>query len=134
VMQRIHAALRKTRGAAGAMALYDPARKELGFVGVGNVAATLLYEGKSHNLTPHNGTLGAEMRRLQVFSYPCHDETVLVMYSDGLASHWKLENYPGLMQKHPSLIAGVLYRDFNRGRDDTTVLCARFNSVPECST
>ena len=29
---------------------------------------------------------------------------------------------PGLPRRHPSLIAGVLYRDFTRGRDDVTVL------------
>lgn len=33
--------------------------------------------------------------------------------------------YPGLLARAPSLIAGVLYRDFCRGRDDTTVLVAR---------
>jgi hypothetical protein len=31
--------------------------------------------------------------------------------------------------RHPSLIAGVLYRDFSRRRDDVTVLVARrFNA------
>jgi hypothetical protein len=29
------------------------------------------------------------------------------------------------MQRHPALIAGVLYRDFSRGRDDITVIAAR---------
>jgi hypothetical protein len=40
-----------------------------------------------------------------------------------------LDRYPGLFAKHPSLIAGVLYRDFNRGRDDVTVLVAREETV-----
>jgi hypothetical protein len=47
------------------------------------------------------------------------------MHSDGLGTQWRLERYPGLIQKHPSLIAGVLYRDFNRERDDVTVLVAK---------
>jgi hypothetical protein len=29
------------------------------------------------------------------------------------------------VQRHPSLVAGVLFRDFNRGRDDVTVVAAR---------
>jgi hypothetical protein len=49
----------------------------------------------------------------------------MVMFSDGLASHWSLDDYPGLRQRHPTLIAAVLYRDFSRRRDDVTVVVAR---------
>jgi hypothetical protein len=31
----------------------------------------------------------------------------------------------GLALHHPSLIAGILYRDFNRRRDDVTVVAAK---------
>jgi hypothetical protein len=47
------------------------------------------------------------------------------MHSDGLATQWQLSSYPGLVNKHPALIAGILYRDFRRERDDVTVLVAR---------
>ena len=46
------------------------------------------------------------------------------MHSDGLATHWSFDRYPGLCQRHPSLVAGALYRDHKRGRDDVTVLAA----------
>jgi hypothetical protein len=48
------------------------------------------------------------------------------MHSDGLATRWNLEQYPGLSSRHPTLTAGVLYRDFCRKRDDVTILIARF--------
>ena len=32
---------------------------------------------------------------------------------------------PGLIGAHPSLIAGVIYRDFTRVRDDATVVVVR---------
>ncbi len=42
---------------------------------------------------------------------------------------WQLEQdwnrIPGLAQRDPALIAGVLYRDFGRGRDDATVVVAK---------
>jgi hypothetical protein len=50
---------------------------------------------------------------------------VLVLHSDGLGSSWDFETYPGLIARDPALIAGVLYRDFTRGRDDVTVLAFR---------
>jgi hypothetical protein len=33
-----------------------------------------------------------------------------------------LDDYAGLVRRHPSVIAAVLYRDFSRNRDDVTVL------------
>jgi hypothetical protein len=45
-----------------------------------------------------------------------------VLHSDGLQTRWRLDAYTGLARRQPSLIAGVLYRDFTRGRDDVTVL------------
>jgi hypothetical protein len=46
----------------------------------------------------------------------------LVLHSDGIATQWDLARYPGLPSRDPSLIAGVLYRDFKRDRDDATVI------------
>jgi hypothetical protein len=76
-------------------------------------------------MVSHNGTVGHEVRKIQEFTYPWHPEGILIMHSDGLGTHWTVERYAGLAAKHPSLIAGILYRDFNRGRDDVTVLVAR---------
>ena len=42
-----------------------------------------------------------------------------------LASHWDLGRYAGLTGGDVALIAGVLYRNFTRGRDDVTVVVAR---------
>jgi hypothetical protein len=50
---------------------------------------------------------------------------MLIMHSDGVATRWNLEQYAGLASRHPALIAGVLYRDFTRGRDDATILVMR---------
>ena len=47
------------------------------------------------------------------------------MHSDGVKTHWTLEDYPGLVRRHPGLVAGLLFRDFRRERDDATVIVAR---------
>jgi hypothetical protein len=47
------------------------------------------------------------------------------MHSDGIATHWDLGSYPGLARRHPALVAGVLYRDHARRRDDATVVVVR---------
>ena len=122
-----HEPMRGTRGAALAIAAIDPARGEVRYAGVGNISASIHAPGeaRSANLVSHNGTVGHEMRKVQEFTYPWPPGALLVMHSDGLATHWRLDRYPGLAARHPGLVAGVLYRDARRGRDDATVLVAR---------
>ena len=125
LMQRMHDALRSTRGAAGAIAEVLPERRLLRYVGIGNISATIEMPDGSRSLVSHNGTLGAEVRRIHVFEYPWPEEARLVMYSDGLGSRFSLADYPGLRSRDPSVLAGVLYRDHARGRDDVTVAVLR---------
>jgi hypothetical protein len=124
-LQCIHAALRNTRGAAVAVAEVDPRRDTVRFCGVGNVSGAAVSDQGTRTMVSQNGTVGHEMRKVSEFSYPWPAHALLVLHSDGLSTHWSLDGYPGLSRRHPSLIAGVLYRDFKRGRDDVTVVVAR---------
>jgi hypothetical protein len=59
------------------------------------------------------------------FTYPWSPDALLILHTDGLGGRWDLAQYPGLSEHHPSIVAGVLFRDWNRGRDDVTVIAAR---------
>jgi anti-sigma regulatory factor (Ser/Thr protein kinase) len=120
----IHEALRPTRGAAVTVTEIDLGERLVRHAGVGNIAGAVLTGGGVRRMVSHNGIAGREVRRISEFGYPWSDEALLVLHSDGLATHWDLARYPGLASRHPSLIAGVLYRDFQRRRDDVTVLVA----------
>jgi anti-sigma regulatory factor (Ser/Thr protein kinase) len=121
----MHLALKKTRGAAASVARIDPMTGLLYFSGVGNVSATVVDGVTTRSMASHNGTLGHQMSRVQQFTCPWNKESILVMHSDGLASRWDLKRYPGISRKPPSVIAAVLHRDFQRERDDATVLVAK---------
>lgn len=125
ILETAHGALRRTRGAVLAIAAIDFEQSSVQFAGVGNVAATVLTARKHHSLISYEGTAGYEVRKIREFVYPWYEDGLLVMHSDGLGSKWRLDQYPGLRQQHPSIIAGVLWRDFDRGRDDVTVLVAK---------
>jgi len=125
LLETMHHALRGTRGAAVAVAEVDRDNEILRYAGVGNIAGVVLSGGVSRSLVSHNGTVGHEARKFQEYTCPFPCGAVLVMHSDGLSSRWSLENYPGLLARDPSLIAGVLYRDAQRGRDDATVVVLR---------
>lgn len=121
-----HAALRATRGAALAVASLDLVTGELRYAGLGNVVGAIVgAAGGDRRLVSLAGTAGHAARSIREFEYQLPDDAVLVMHSDGIATRWDLEAYPGLLARHPALVAGVLFRDHARGRDDATVLAAR---------
>jgi anti-sigma regulatory factor (Ser/Thr protein kinase) len=121
----MHAVLRATRGAALAVADVDRGRGIVQFAGVGNVSGAILAGGESRSMVSMHGTVGHDLRKIQQFQYPWPAGALLVMNSDGLVSSWSLGRYPGLASRAPSLIAAILYRDFHRGHDDTTVVVLR---------
>ncbi len=125
ILRATHEALRGTRGAAVAVALVDLGRREVRFAGVGNIAATVLGPGSRHGLASLPGVVGLEIRKVQEFAQPWPPAALLVMNSDGLTTQWRLERSSPLASRHPALIAGALYRDHARGRDDATVVVAR---------
>jgi anti-sigma regulatory factor (Ser/Thr protein kinase) len=126
LLERCHLALRSTRGAAIAVARIDRAHEMLTFAGAGNVSARI-YSGQlpGQHLVSVNGTAGHQTERIREFSYPWPSDGLLQIHSDGLSSGAGVESYPGLASRDPALIAGVLYRDFGRGRDDATVVVAK---------
>ncbi len=125
----MHVALRATRGAAIAVARVDRAAGEIVFAGVGNIAATIVETDQMRRMVSNNGTIGHIAKHMRSFTYPIGSGVLVILASDGLATNWRLDAYPGLSRRHPSLIAGVLYRDFNRGRDDVTVLVCRIDAA-----
>jgi hypothetical protein len=125
LMARIHEELRYTRGAAVLGVAIDLARRTLICCGVGNISGMIVTPTNVSGLVSQHGTAGLNKVRLQEFSYPFPADALLVLHSDGLKTAWNFDRYPGLAHRQPGLIAAVLYRDFVRGRDDTSVLVLR---------
>jgi anti-sigma regulatory factor (Ser/Thr protein kinase) len=120
-----HRALSGSRGAAAACALLHSERRVIEYAGVGNICGCVVSADRGRGMVSHSGTLGTNLLRTQQFEYAWPEGSPVVMHSDGLSARWNLADYPGLMQRHSAVIAGVLFRDFSRPSDDATVLVAR---------
>ncbi|HEX6083825.1 MAG TPA: SpoIIE family protein phosphatase [Thermoanaerobaculia bacterium] len=125
LMQDAHGVLRPTRGAAVGLARIHRLQSRVDFIGVGNIAGTIVRDDGARKVVSLPGIVGHEMRKLQSFSYPWDASSVLVLQSDGVSANWSDRSYPGLMQHEPAVIAAVLYRDHCRGTDDATVVVAK---------
>jgi hypothetical protein len=124
-LARIHQGIRHTRGAAASIADVRAGGEAIEFAGIGNVAGAVWSSGALRQMVRLNGTLGHTAPAPRRFTYPWTRESLLVMHSDGLTSHWSLDHSPGLTRRQPVVVATVLLRDFSRGRDDVTVFVAR---------
>lgn len=125
LVEKMHRGLAPTRGAALAVARIDAGASVVRFVGIGNIAAALVSAGDVRRMVSHNGTAGHIAPRIREFTYPFTGAALVILHSDGLSAKWGLADYPGLVTMHPSLIAGILFRDHRRARDDATIVVAR---------
>ena len=123
-VERIHDALRNTRGAAVAIAEIPADGSALIYSGLGNVTGVVL-STRARNLVSLHGTAGQDSPRFATFPAAWDPGSTLVLHSDGLNTRWDAFSYPGLLTRHPAVIAAVIYRDAVRGRDDASILVYR---------
>ncbi len=121
----MHDALRSTRGAVAGVAVIDQQAGRFHYSGVGNILIRVFNAPEHASPVSTNGTLGARLGQVRVWSYDWSPAATLVMASDGLSASWDISSYPGLLERSPQLLAGVLMRDYGRHADDATVLVAR---------
>ena len=127
MVERIHQRLHNTRGATAAIARFDSGRERLSYSGIGNISGRLLSDAGARGLISVNGTAGGSVSRIQQFEYEHPAGATLVMHSDGLQSRWDPDADPGLARRHPAILAGALYRDHQRGRDDVSVVAVQWS-------
>lgn len=126
IITRINNALRETRGATVAVAEINDDERIIKFTGIGNIAGYVCNGNNCKQMISHDGTAGTNNNnKIQEYSYPWNENSILIMHSDGLAQRWKLHDYQGISVLHPSIIAASLYRDHYRGNDDVTVVVAK---------
>ena len=133
-LSSLHAALRPTRGAAVGVAVLESGAQMVRFAGIGNVAAVVVPapEGdpsRTRGLVSQNGIVGHQSRTPAEVAESCPPGALVILASDGVRPLWRLDAFPGLARRHPTVIAATLWRELARGRDDATVLVARVRSA-----
>lgn len=128
VLRFIHQRVKKTRGLVATAALLDYRTKSWNICGVGNIS-TRIYQGLEYkNYMSHNGIVGLNIpSTMNDYVYDAQRHQTIVMCSDGIRTRWDLSKYHGIMKYDPSAIAAMIYKDYTRRNDDTTVLAGKVN-------
>jgi anti-sigma regulatory factor (Ser/Thr protein kinase) len=127
ILRSAHRAMRSTRGGSVSLCRLDGEAGRAIFCGMGNVDGRILTSHSSVGLVPRNGTVGMNLEapRIPVRELDWQPGSLLLLYSDGIRSQTDLSERRDLARHDAAVIAGVLHRDGERGRDDATLVVVR---------
>jgi len=126
-LKALHVELKKTRGAVVIIVHIDQISQQLMYSGVGNIAMKIITPTATKGCFSYNGIVGHIMpASLNNHNLIWNEKTdVLIMHSDGIGTRWDLQKYPNILQHHPVILCAALYKDFDRGNDDSTILVGK---------
>lgn len=125
LIERCHAALQKSRGVVLSVAMIEPRRRELTWLGVGNVDGTL-YRANSvparESLPHRGGVVGYQIPPLRQATLSVAHGDMLVFATDGIDGAYSMESPIGW---YPQDAADHILRSYGKPTDDALVLVAR---------
>ncbi len=125
MMERTHAHLRHTRGAAVTMMRLDTGESSVRSCGAGNVMGRIVSGASDRSVLTQHGTAGVQIRRPEEAQTAWPPHALLVVHSDGIESRWPATRLMPVLGRDPTLAAAIILRDHCRGRDDATVVVMR---------
>lgn len=122
----LHAQIRKTRGMVGVVIFYDGTTRRWNLSGVGNISVRWMGRANVRNYTSYNGIIGhnipTSMNDLELSQ---EEFSQFIACSDGIRSRWDLVKFPTIYKHQGTITAAVLYKEFGRRSDDTSVIVCK---------
>lgn len=119
----IHQNLKRTRGGVINIVHIDTLNNQLVYSGVGNISMKVVSYVQSKGCYSYNGIVGHIMPGvLNNHTVQWQQTDMIIIHSDGISTRWDIQKYPNILQHHPLMLCGVLYKDHNRGTDDATIV------------
>jgi hypothetical protein len=125
LVQRCHAALRRTRGAVMSLAAFRTTDASMTWVGIGNVEGVLVHgDGRrAESIAARGGVVGYQLPSLRPCTLDVAPGDTLILATDGISSGFTVDLAVDL---EPQVLAEALLARFARGTDDAHVVVARY--------
>jgi anti-sigma regulatory factor (Ser/Thr protein kinase) len=120
LLGRMHRRMAGTRG--GAVGVVQLGGGVARFSGLGNIAASILGQGRRKSMISIPGIAGLQARTIRQFEYELPPGAAVILHSDGISNRWEAAALPGLETRDPLLIAAVLLGAAGIHRDDAGIL------------
>jgi anti-sigma regulatory factor (Ser/Thr protein kinase) len=119
----IHEDIKRTRGAVAVVTDISLMTRTMLFCGVGNITARIISPGNLRNCISYNGIVGHNIpNTLNTHTYELEANDMIVLNSDGITSRCDFQKHVGIFRHDPVMVAAVIYKDCNRGTDDSMVV------------
>jgi len=125
LLQALHEHIKGTRGAVAAVGRLNTVTGELRHAGVGNIT-TRIFGANPFRFLPKDGVIGYMMPRPIEQTFHLAHRDVLMMYSDGVKTHFDLHDCPDLLLGDARDIAEKTLRTFGKNDDDASCLVLRY--------
>jgi negative regulator of sigma-B (phosphoserine phosphatase) len=124
LMQELHEELRGTRGGVAIIGNLDIERLQFRYVGIGNIVLRKFGAELKREII-QGGVIGHHVRTPKERILQLSHGDVLVMHTDGISSHFSLDDYPHILWDDAETIANNLIKKFGKNDDDATNLIIR---------
>lgn len=118
-------ACRGTHGAVMALVRFDWMRWRLTYASLGNIECRVFGSGEPLNFVVRRGVIGLQRTDPVISEHAWKPAATMVVHSDGVQSHWRWEDFPGLEDMRASTAAHQLLSRLARDDDDATVLVVK---------
>lgn len=116
---------RVTRGVVMALVRFDFQREKLTVASIGDIETRLIGNSAKFNYIVRRGVVGYNAPNPVCSDYPWTRESLLIMHSDGIQTHWDWEQFGHLKREAPGIVAQRLLAALGKNEDDATVLVAK---------
>ncbi|PCI80784.1 MAG: stage II sporulation protein E (SpoIIE) [SAR86 cluster bacterium] len=125
LIRLMHIYLKESRGAAAGLCFLNFETRKVSYVGAGNTVIRK-FGSADASLMSQEGTLGLVVRNPIVSNMSISTEDVLLLYTDGITSHFRKEDYPRLVNDDVRKISNNIVRNFGKEYDDASCIALRY--------
>jgi len=125
IIKALHEHIKGTRGEVIGLCLLDILSGNLRCAGIGNISVRS-FGSSCQRVIFRSGIVGYMMPnpREEILQISAGD--VVLMYSDGVRDHFRLEDYPGLLKDNAKTIARNIVKKFGKNEDDASCISLRY--------
>lgn len=120
----LHEAACGTRGAVAATAWLDARTCQGNVAGIGNVRCRL-FGSVTKSIPFGDGVLGSRIRSATQTAFALQPGDVFLLFSDGIADRFSINDYPAITLDSGPVIAFNLVRRFGKAHDDASCAVVR---------
>ncbi len=130
IVKGTNRACRGTRGVVAGLVRFhwEPRAVRVRYVGVGNIECIIIGPDGRNNLISKRGLLGKTCPTPKVISreWGNESERIMVLQSDGVKTHWTLDDFDGIREQSAAAIADRLLGSLERSDDDATLAAIKY--------